>query len=240
MRLDSSGRLLIGTTSNFIRGQIQVIDGGGGEITIGRNDTTVTDGNDLGHLFFASNDENGTGVLAASIEAYGDNTHTSASAPTRLTISTTAVNATSPTERLRIGSRGEFLFSNGLICENGNVNSTARTGTQTVNLEDGMVHYFTSNSTGTWKPNFTMTTGFDINATISTGDVVSPTMIVAKGATTHYADSVQVDGSDVSIEWLGGAPTEGGGSGTFDIYSYTIIKTGSNTFKAFGSVSNYE
>jgi len=239
-RIDSSGRLLIGTTSNFIRGQIQVIDGGGGEITIGRNDTTVTDGNDLGHLFFASNDENGTGVLAASIEAYGDNTHTSASAPTRLTISTTAVNATSPTERLRIGSRGEFLFSNGLICENGNVNSTARTGTQTVNLEDGMVHYFTSNSTGTWKPNFTMTTGFDINATISTGDVVSPTMIVAKGATTHYADSVQVDGSDVSIEWLGGAPTDGGGSGTFDIYSYTIIKTGSNTFKAFGSVSNYE
>jgi len=239
-RIDSSGRLLIGTTSNFIRGQIQVIDGGGGEITIGRNDTTVTDGNDLGHLFFASNDENGTGVLAASIEAYGDNTHTSASAPTRLTISTTAVNATSPTERLRIGSRGEFLFSNGLICENGNVNSTARTGTQTVNLEDGMVHYFTSNSTGTWKPNFTMTTGFDINATISTGDVVSPTMIVAKGATTHYADSVQVDGSDVSIEWLGGAPSDGGGSGTFDIYSYTIIKTGSNTFKAFGSVSNYE
>ena len=37
----SSGRLLVGTSSNFVRGQIQVIDGGGGELTIGRNDASV-------------------------------------------------------------------------------------------------------------------------------------------------------------------------------------------------------
>ena len=75
---------------------------------------------------------------------------------------------------------------------------------------------------------------------MGTSDVISPTMIVAKGATSHYADTIQVDGSDVTPEWLGGAPTEGGGSGTFDVYSYTIIKTGDAAFKAFGSVSTYE
>jgi len=110
MRLTNDGKLLIGTTSNFVRGQIQVIDGGGGELTIGRNDTTVTSGNDLGHLFFASNDENGTGVIAASINAYANDNHTSVSAPTALTFSTTPVNATSPTEKMRIDQHGNVFF----------------------------------------------------------------------------------------------------------------------------------
>ena len=85
-----------------------------------------------------------------------------------------------------------------------------------------------------------MSAGDDINATIATGDVFSPTMIVAKGATSHYATTIQVDGSDVTPEYANGAPSDGGGSGTFDVYAFTIIKTGDDTFKAFGSVSTYE
>ena len=106
LRIDSDGRLLIGTTSDFVRGQIQVIDGGGGEITIGRDDTTVVSGEDLGHLFFASNDETGTGVIAATISAFSDANHTSASAPTNLRFATCATNATSSAERMRINNLG--------------------------------------------------------------------------------------------------------------------------------------
>ena len=51
--------------------------------------------------------------------------------------------------------------------------------------------------------------------------------------------TIQVDGTDVTPEWLGGAPTEGGGNNTWDIYSYTILKTGDAAFKCFASVSNY-
>ena len=127
--------------------------------------------------------------------------------------------------------------------ENGAVNSTARNGTQDVDLNSGMVHYFTTNSAGNWKPNFMVTntgTG-DVNDHMNTGDVLSPTMIVKKGATSHIATSAQVDGSDIgTIEFLGGTPSEGGGSGTYDVYSYTIIKTGDNSFIAFISVSTYE
>ena len=65
-------------------------------------------------------------------------------------------------------------------------------------------------------------------------------MLVNKGATTHYANAVQIDGSNVTPDWLGGAPTDGGGSGTFDVYSYSIIKTGDDSFGVFASVSNYE
>jgi len=106
MRINAAGQVLIGTTSDFVRGQIQVIDGGGGEITIGRNDTTVVSGEDLGHLFFASNDETGTGVIAATINAFADANHTSASAPTNLRFGTCATNATSSSERMRINNLG--------------------------------------------------------------------------------------------------------------------------------------
>ena len=147
---------------------------------------------------------------------------------------------TNASERLRIDSSGNFIFKNGAMVENGNIDTTARTGTQNTNLDAGMVVYYSTASTGTWKPNFRVSSSVSLNSIMADGDVISPTLIVAKGATSHYADTIQVDGSNVTPEWLGGAPTDGGGSGTFDTYSYTIIKTGNAAFKAFGSVSNYE
>ena len=206
--------------------------------TIGSH-TIVQDDDELGRIEFAGSDGSNFRT-AAAISGDVDGTPGSSDMPGRLEFKTTADGATSPTERLRITSRGGFHFSNGFMSETVKINTTARTGTQAVNLDEGMVHYFSTNSAGTWKPNFTMSAGDDINATIATGDVFSPTMIVAKGATSHYANAIQVDGSDVTPEFLGGAPTDGGDSGTFDIYSYTIIKTGNDTFKAFASVSNYE
>ena len=142
-------------------------------------------------------------------------------------------------ERLRIDTVGTFHFKNGAMVENGIVDTTARNGTQAVNLDNGMVHYFQSSSTGTWKPNFRVNSTNTLNDAMGTGDVVSPTMIVNKSNTAHYADTIQVDGSDVTPEWLGGAPTDGGGNNTFDVYSYTILKTGNAAFKCFASVSNY-
>jgi len=109
MRIDSSGRLLVGTSSNFVRGEIQAISAGGGEITIGRTDTSVASGNDLGHLFFASNDS-GTGVAAGNISCFAEGDHTSSSAPVNLRFNVCASGSTSPTERMRIDSNGEVII----------------------------------------------------------------------------------------------------------------------------------
>ena len=242
LRIDSSGRLLIGTNSSIeTNSQLQVVGSDvNGSIIIARNDTSVANNQIVGRIQYYGNDSNGTYQLCAAIDATADGDHATGDKPTRLVFSTTADGASTVTERLRIDSRGSFQFSNGFMNETVKINSTARNGTQAVNLDDGMVHYFSSSSTGTWKPNFTMSSGNDINATIATGDTFSVTMIVNKGNTAHYADTIQVDGSDVSPDWLGGAPTDGGGNNTWDIYHYTIIKTGDDTFKCWGSVSTYE
>jgi hypothetical protein len=267
IRVDSSGRMLIGGTSSQnqygSQSSLQVQGTGFDDSTISlRRDqnnanppglifaksrsgstggsTIVQDDDQIGTLLFAAADGTDLTSLAAEIKVEIDNTPGSNDVPGRIVLKTTSDGGSSPTERLRITSRGGFQFSNGFMSETVKIDTTARTGTQAVNLDDGMVHYFSTNSTGTWKPNFTMSAGDDINATIAIGDVFSPTMIVAKGATTHFANAIQVDGSDVTPEFSGGAPTDGGGSGTFDVYNYTIIKTGDDTFKAFAAISNYE
>ena len=145
--------------------------------------------------------------------------------------------------KLTVGDGGNFIFNNAILSEKVFINTTARSGTQAVHLDDGVAHYFTTASTGTWKPNFVYSgasgAAGTFNSKVNVNSATAVTMIVRKGNTTHYADTVQVDGVDITPEWLNGAPTDGEGSGGYDIYSYTIIKTADATFNVFGSVGKY-
>ena len=170
------------------------------------------------------------------VEAEAD--FTANDCPARLILATNAGGA-SATERLRITSNGAFNFNNGMMIENVNINTTARNGTQNVDLADGMVHYFTSSSTASWKPNFRVSSSENVNGLMSTGDTASVTMIVNKSNTANIATTIQIDGTDVTPEFLGGVHSDGGGNNTFDVYHYTIIKTGDGAFTVFAAVNNY-
>ena len=266
MILDASGRLLLGTSTSRSVGsernlQIEGTNGanssisvvrnsnttGGPSINIGKSrgtsvntDTVVQNNDTIGTINFRGADGVDLNGVSAAISATVDGTCGSDDTPGRLIFSTTADGANTATERLRIDSVGTFHFKNGMMIENGSIGTTARNGTQNVDLDAGMVRYYSTASTGNWKPNFRVSSSKNVNGLMGTGDVISPTMIVAKGATSHHSDTIQVDGTDVTPEFLGGAPSDGGGSGTFDVYSYTIIKTGDGAFKVFASVSTYE
>ena len=109
MRIDSSGRLLVGLTSDLSGGTsstaIQLATTGGGFLGLARNDTTVGTGNPLGGLRIYANDPSGYNDVGI-IQCAGDGSHSSGDYPTRWEFYTTAENASSPTERMRIGSNG--------------------------------------------------------------------------------------------------------------------------------------
>ncbi len=114
-RIDSSGRLLVGTTSEIVsstaNSSVHLVDGGGGKIYMMRDDSGSTvEGNDLGMLRFYSND--GGAQESARIEAEADLDHGTDDKPGRLVFSTTAVGASTPTERMRIKSSGSVLINN--------------------------------------------------------------------------------------------------------------------------------
>jgi hypothetical protein len=109
MRLDTSGRLLVGTasTSTNLRALIQATSAnsvGGGNLYLARGESTPADGASLGYLGFSDSNHNS----AAGLEAVRDGgTWTSGSSqPSRLVFSTTADGASSPTERVRIANTG--------------------------------------------------------------------------------------------------------------------------------------
>jgi hypothetical protein len=126
MRIDSSSRLLVGTSTSVGGEQIQshstssnAIGAGrfsanafGSEIslyksrngTIGSN-TVVQSGDNLGNLIWYGADGSGY-VIGATIKAEVDGTPGANDMPGRLVLSTTADGASSPTERMRIRAVG--------------------------------------------------------------------------------------------------------------------------------------
>jgi len=106
MRIDSSGRLLVGTssTSSVTRAVIQGNSAGNSQAIayFQRGSANPTSSDQLAELKFA--DSNGS--VGAEIAAYTDAAWASNNYPGRLSFSTTASGASSPTERMRIGNSG--------------------------------------------------------------------------------------------------------------------------------------
>jgi hypothetical protein len=149
--LDSSGRLLVGTSSSIATGSstaglqlhntttangafLSVArfanDTIGGKLAIckSRNSTVaagtiVQSGDTVGVIEFAADDGTDLSTKAAEIAAYVDGTPGANDMPGRLVFSTTADGASSPTERMRISSDGKYSA----FTDTSNVFSSART-----------------------------------------------------------------------------------------------------------------
>ena len=141
---------------------------------------------------------------------------------------------TAGSERLRITSTGGVNFSNGELIENCNVTAGKLSDNLTINLDNGMVHLFTTAESTTAVPNIMSTAG--INTSMSNGDAITVTLITTANAAA-YCDNIQIDGAAVTENWIGGsAPSDGGSSGV-DVHTFTIIKTASATFTVLGNQS---
>ena len=134
MRLDSSGRLLVGGTTSIRSGSIEVLQAGadteinvtessdsgnGPKLRLTRtrgsnlgSPTAISSGNFMGRISFDSYDS-ANYRTGAEIEAMAAANWSSGSCPTNLYFSTTASSENSPTERMRIDSGGRLLIGTG-------------------------------------------------------------------------------------------------------------------------------
>jgi hypothetical protein len=136
LRVDSSGRLLIGHTTSLaaanaefsfqvlgtsfattsVTQQRYAADVSGPSIILAKsrgslgNHTIVNNGDELGKIRFYGSDGNDFNNYGAEIKAQCDGTPGNNDMPGRLVFSTTADGAASPTERMRIDSSGNILF----------------------------------------------------------------------------------------------------------------------------------
>ena len=129
---------------------------------------------------------------------------------------------------------GISTFMGGLVEKYENAGTTL--GSQTNNpLADGNVILFTGNESGTNTINFT-----GVHAALTSGQNVSFTVILTPN-NSGYINAVQVDGQAITPQWSGGSAPSGGGSSGRDVYTFTILKTGSGTsdYVILGALTNF-
>jgi len=125
------------------------------------------------------------------------------------------------------------------LAEKVTTEATAATGTVNYDVLTQAVWNFTTDASGNWTLNIRGDGSNSLDSIMDTGESITVAHIVKQGGTAYYNSAVQVDGSSITPEWQGGeAPTEGN-INSLDVYSYTIIKTGSATFTALASLTQF-
>jgi len=117
--------------------------------------------------------------------------------------------------------------------------ATAATGTVNFDVSTQSILYYTSNASANWTLNIRGSSSVALNSIMSTGQSVTITHLVTQGGTAYYNSAVTVDGSSVTPKWSGGSAPSAGNANSVDVYTYTLIKTGSGSFTVFASQTRY-
>ena len=119
------------------------------------------------------------------------------------------------------------------------ISATAATGTINYDVTTQSVLYYTTNASANWTVNFRASSGTSLNTAMTTGQSLTVAFLVTQGATAYYNSTVQVDGSSVTPKWQGGTAPTSGNASSVDVYTYTIVKTGSAAFTIFASQTKF-
>jgi len=125
------------------------------------------------------------------------------------------------------------------VAEKVTTEATAATGTVNYDVLTQAVWNFTTDASGNWTLNIRGDGSNSLDSIMDTGESITVAHIVKQGGTAYYNSAVQVDGSSITPEWQGGAAPTAGNINSLDVYTYTIIKTGSATFTALASLTQF-
>ena len=135
-----------------------------------------------------------------------------------------------------IGTFHSGLNTEDILAEEVKVTAGKLSDNTNINIEDGMVHLFTTAESTTSTPNIRYNGSVALNSRMSIGQSIVVTLITTANASA-YSANITIDGSAVTERWIGGSAPSGGGSSGVDIHSFTIIKTANATFTVIGNHS---
>lgn len=143
----------------------------------------------------------------------------------------TGINTASPLAALDLnGDRGMRINTTPLREKFNTVAGTINANV-TCDLLTSNVYYWSSASTANWTLNLRGDGSTTFSSLIDTGFTVVFTAITALGGSSGFSNALQIDGVAQTLEWPdGSAPTSRGGTTGYDVYQYSIMKTGATSY----------
>lgn len=119
------------------------------------------------------------------------------------------------------------------------VSATAAASTVNFDASTQGILYYTSNATGNWTLNVRGNSSTTLNTLMSTNDSLTVVFMATQGATAYYQTSFTIDGTSVTPKWQGATSPTAGNVSSVDVYTFTIVKTGSAAYTVFGSQTRF-
>jgi len=132
-------------------------------------------------------------------------------------------------------SGGTFKY----MFENANLILSAPAAIANVDIVQSSIHYWTANATGNITANIRGKNDTPLNSILNVGQSSTVALIIPQ-ATAYYINTVNIDNVAVTPVWQGGQSISSGNANSIDLYTFTIIKTASATFKVFASQTRYQ
>ena len=119
------------------------------------------------------------------------------------------------------------------------IDATGATGTINIDFASNASILRTGNATGNFVLNVRGTPTTTMNDIMAVGEVATVSFMATMGATPYYATAYQVDGVAITPKWQGGTAVTAGQASSINMYTITLVKTGSATYTAFASMTKF-
>lgn len=112
------------------------------------------------------------------------------------------------------------------------------TGAITMDVKTQSIIFYNVNQTANRTVNLRGDGSTSLDALMAVGEAITINLLSQQGATAYWFNVFQVDGSTQTVKWANAAVTAGQSS-SINLYTYTVIKTGSAAFTVLGAQTKY-
>jgi hypothetical protein len=127
------------------------------------------------------------------------------------------------------------------LVESATITAAAPASTTQFDWTTQAVQYYTSNATTNFTLNIRGNGSTSLNTIMQTGQSASIALLVTNGSPAYYMSAINIDGtaSGVTVKYINGNSITTGNANSIDIYSITVIKTGSATYTVLVSQTKF-
>lgn len=127
------------------------------------------------------------------------------------------------------------------LVESATITAAAPSATTQFDWTTQAVQYYTSNASTNFTLNIRGNGSTSLNSIMATGQSASIALLVTNGSPAYYMSAINIDGtaSGVTVKYINGNSITTGNANSIDIYSITVIKTGSATYTVLVSQTKF-